>query len=142
MAMATQHEIEAEAARPMRFFPHDADAATDIKCRRLIRRLGFEGYGRWWRLCEMRAATDGHKLCVETEEDAEIIAEELRLGGHSDLIGFLSVLADVGLVHLPGDGTVYSDRMLSNAEYFGKKRTAARKGGRSKRAQGGGDQWE
>ena len=140
--MVTQHEIEAEAARPMRFFPHDSNAAQDIKCRRLLRRLGFEGYGRWWRLCEMLAAADGHRLSVETEEDAEIMAEELRLGGHAELASFLKVLADVGLVHMPGDGTVYSERMLSNAEYFGKKRTAARKGGRSKKAQGGAGQWE
>ena len=136
--MATPREIEAEAARPMAFFPHDSNASQDIKCRRLLRRLGMEGYGRWWRLCELLAATDGHKLSIETEEDAEIIAEELHLDGHSELMDYLCVLADVGLIRMPGDGYVWSERMLGNAEYFGKKRAAGRKGGSSKRLAKGG----
>lgn len=129
--MATAREIEAEAARPMKYFSHDSNAAQDIKCRRLLRRLGMEGYGRWWRLCELLAATDGHKLSIETEEDAEIIAEELHLDGQHELMDYLQVLVDVGLIHMPGDGSVWSERMLTNAEYFGKKRAAGRKGGRS-----------
>ena len=129
--MASQREIEAEAARPMKYFSHDSNASQDIKCRRLLRRLGMEGYGRWWRLCELLAATDGHKLSIETEEDAEIIAEELHLDGHQELLKFLQVLLDVGLIQMPGNGFVWSERMLTNAEYFGKKRAAGRKGGRS-----------
>lgn len=129
--MASQREIEAEAARPMKYFSHDSNASQDIKCRRLLRRLGMEGYGRWWRLCELLAATDGHKLSIETEEDAEIIAEELHLDGHQELMKFLQVLLDVGLIQMPGNGFVWSERMLTNAEYFGKKRAAGRKGGRS-----------
>ena len=129
--MATAREIEAEAARPMKYFSHDSNAAQDIKCRRLLRRLGMEGYGRWWRLCELLAATDGHKLSIESEEDAEIIAEELHLDGHQELMRYLQVLVDVGLIHMPGDGYVWSERMLINAEYFGKRRAAGRKGGRS-----------
>lgn len=129
--MATASEIEAEAARPMKYFSHDSSAAQDIKCKRLLRRLGMEGYGRWWRLCELLAATDGHKLSIETEEDAEIIAEELHLDGYQELMRYLQVLVDVGLIHMPGDGYVWSERMLTNAEYFGKKRAAGRKGGRS-----------
>ena len=131
--MATQREIEAEAARPMKYFSHDANAAQDIKCRRLLRRLGMEGYGRWWRLCEMLAATDGHKIGIETEEDAEIIAEELHLDGHRELMDYLRVLVDVGLIQMPGDGYVWSERMLTNAEYFGKLRANGKRGGRPRK---------
>lgn len=131
--MATQREIEAEAARPMKYFSHDSNAAQDIKCRRLLRRLGMEGYGRWWRLCELLAATDGHKLGIETEEDAEIIAEELHLDGHQELMSYLQVLVDVGLIHMPGDGYVWSERMLTNAEYFGKLRANGKRGGRPRK---------
>lgn len=131
--MATAREIEAEAARPMKYFSHDSNAAQDIKCRRLLRRLGMEGYGRWWRLCELLAATDGHKLGIETEEDAEIIAEELHLDGHQELMKYLQVLADVGLIRMPGDGYVWSDRMLTNAEYFGKLRANGKRGGRPRK---------
>ena len=131
--MATAREIEAEAARPMKYFSHDSNAAQDIKCRRLLRRLGMEGYGRWWRLCELLAATDGHKLGIETEEDAEIIAEELHLDGHQELMKYLQVLADVGLIRMPGDGYVWSERMLTNAEYFGKLRANGKRGGRPRK---------
>ena len=131
--MATAREIEAEAARPMKYFSHDSNAAQDIKCRRLLRRLGMEGYGRWWRLCELLAATDGHKLSIETEEDAEIIAEELHLDGQQELMRYLQVLADVGLIHMPGDGYVWSERMLTNAEYFGKLRANGKRGGRPRK---------
>lgn len=131
--MATAREIEAEAARPMKYFSHDSNAAQDIKCRRLLRRLGMEGYGRWWRLCELLAATDGHRLSIETEEDAEIIAEELHLDGHQELMRYLQVLVDVGLIHMPGDGYVWSERMLTNAEYFGKLRANGKRGGRPRK---------
>ena len=131
--MATAREIEAEAARPMKYFSHDSNAAHDIKCRRLLRRLGMEGYGRWWRLCELLAATDGHRLSIETEEDAEIIAEELHLDGHQELMRYLQVLVDVGLIHMPGDGYVWSERMLTNAEYFGKLRANGKRGGRPRK---------
>lgn len=131
--MASAREVEAEAARPMRYFSHDSNAAQDIKCRRLLRRLGMEGYGRWWRLCELLAATDGHRLGIETEEDAEIIAEELRLGGREELMEYLQVLVDVGLIHMPGDGYVWSERMLVNAEYFGKLRANGKRGGRPRK---------
>ena len=131
--MATAREIEAEAARPMKYFSHDSNAASDIKCRRLLRRLGMEGYGRWWRLCELLAATDGHKLSIETEEDAEIIAEELHLDGHQELMRYLQVLVDVGLIRMPGDGYVWSERMLTNAEYFGKLRANGKRGGRPRK---------
>jgi hypothetical protein len=132
--MGRADAIAAEAAKPMRYFSHDADAASDIKCRRLIRRLGMEGYGRWWRLCELLAASDGHVLSLRTEEDADIIAEELCLDGTAELMSFVMVLKDVGLLVLPGDGTAYSERMLANAEYFGKRRAAASKGGYAKAA--------
>jgi len=132
--VATRDEIEEEAARPMAYFSHDSDAAHDIKCRRLIRRLGMAGYGRWWRLCELLAATDGHRLSIEAEEDAELYAEELQLGGACELTDFLLTLQDVGLVELPGDGTVRSERMQRNADLFGEKRANGRLGGRPRKS--------
>ena len=132
--MASQGEVEREAARPMEWFKHDANASQDIKCKRLVRRLGMEGYGRWWRLCEMLASTNDHMLNLESAEDAEIIADELMLDGVSELMGFVQTLADVGLVMMPGDGTVYSERMLSNAATFGNNRANGRLGGRPRKS--------
>ena len=84
--MADRGEIELAAARPMAFFPHDADSARDMKCRKLIRREGMAGYGRWWRLCELMAATDGHALEIGTDEDMELYAEELGYGTAAELM--------------------------------------------------------
>ena len=132
--MASQAEIAAEAAKPMDWFKHDADAYADIKCRRLLRRLGMAGYGRWWRLCEIMASTNGHRPSVESEEDAEILAEELQLDSVSELMDYLQTLADVGLIVMPGDGTIASERMLSNATTFGTNRANGKLGGRPRKS--------
>lgn len=131
--MATAREIEEEAAKPMDWFKHDADAYADIKCRRLLRRLGMAGYGRWWRLCEIMASTNGHRPSLESEEDAEILAEELQFDTVPELMEYLRVLADVGLIDMPGDGTVSSERMLSNATTFGTNRANGKLGGRPRK---------
>ena len=131
--MATAQEIQEEAARPMAFFPHDSNSTQDIKCRRLIRREGMSGYGRWWRLCELLAATDSHRLNIETSEDAELYAEELQYDTVDEFMSFLLVLKDVGLIKMPGDGTIYSERMLRNADYFGEKRANGKRGGRPRK---------
>ena len=133
--MATEREIQAESARPMDWFKHDANAYADIKCRRLLRRLGMAGYGRWWRLCEIMASTNGHRPSIESEEDAEILAEELQLDSVHELMDFLLVLVDVGLIDMPGDGTFSSKRMLSNAMTFGNNRANGKLGGRPRKKQ-------
>lgn len=132
--MADQLDIERAAARPMAYFSHDANSAHDIKCRKLIRREGMAGYGRWWRLCELLAATDSHTLEIGTDEDMELYAEELCLDSAKALMQFLVTLSDVGLIRMPGDGTVYSERMMRNAEQFGEKRANGRMGGRPRKS--------
>ena len=117
----------------MAYFSHDANSAHDMKCRKLIRREGMAGYGRWWRLCELMAATDGHALEIGTDEDMELYAEELCLDSAKALMQFLVTLSDVGLIRMPGDGTVYSERMMRNAEQFGEKRANGRMGGRPRK---------
>lgn len=127
----TRAEVLAEAARPMAFFSHDSRAHDDIKCRRLLRRLGFEGYGRWWLLCELLASEDGHRLRADGE-DGEILADELGLDLEG-LASFVSTIADCGLVEVEGD-VIRSDRMDRNAEYFGMQRAKGKRGGRPRKA--------
>lgn len=121
--------------RPLDYFSHDSGAFHDIKCRVLVRRRGMEGYGMWWRLCELLAAADGHSLDVSDGEVREIVAEELRCDGGDSLLGFLGDLAEVGLIdpELFGKGIVASERMSRNAlsaarkRYAGMRSAAARK---------------
>jgi len=138
--MATAREIEAEAAKPMAFFPHDTNASQDMKLELLLDDYGMEGYGRWWRLCELLAATDGHRIEIGNARVAKVVARNLMFESAGDLMTFVVELADLGLIDTPGDGYISSKRMNRNAEYFGKKRAAGRKGGRTKKASGGGSQ--
>ena len=124
-------EVSELAAKPLRYFPHDADASGDPKCKRLIRRYGVAGYGRWWLLCEALASEQGHGIPLETDNDAENLAAIIDSESASDAAEFVSFLEEVGLVSCL-DGVLRSRRMDENAEAFGRRRVAGRKGGSSK----------
>lgn len=135
-------EVERLSQEPMAFFPHDANAAQDVKCQRLIYRRGWDGYGRWWKLCEYLASTKGHRVAFETEEDALILANVLGFSqGHSfdeliaidDCKSYVSELLDIGLLERDKDGFLKNSRMQNNALYFGKQRYNGRKGGRPRK---------
>lgn len=127
-----------EAAEPMEYFLHDSDAFQDLKCQRLVARLGFDGYGRWWLLCELLAGARGHAIPVKTDEDRLILSRQLGFGswvcGDDEAVArageFIAELRDIGLVELGDDGCIYSRRLHENAAQLAKKRANGRKGGR------------
>lgn len=125
-----------DARKPMDYFSHDADAASDIKCRKLLRRCGMAGYGRWWRLCELLASASGHAVFARTEEEAEMLADDLMFDDPSELADFLATLCEIGLLSGMGDGVFTSERMLENALKVGAKRAAGRMGGRPRKDAG------
>jgi hypothetical protein len=129
-------EVQDASMAPMMFFPHDADSASDFKCRRLILRLGYEGYGRWWRLCEMMASTPGHAVPCATEDDRMLLCDELRCD-EDELSALLDALADFGLVpaDVLAEGRIASERMTRNALYFGRRRVNGKRGGSAKARQ-------
>lgn len=51
------------------YFSHDANARNDVKCLRLRREMGLEGYGIFWCLIEMLREEENHKLPVTLIED-------------------------------------------------------------------------
>ena len=57
------------STKPLAFFRHDANSAEDRKIKFLLKRHGMEGYGRWWRLCEILASEQDQQLEMQTEED-------------------------------------------------------------------------
>lgn len=139
--MASREQIDA-ANESMTFFPHDANASQDEKCQRLIFRRGYEGYGRWWRMCEYLAQVKGHRIPFQTDEDALILATVLgfRLGNaFDDCIAmedcrlFITDLVDIGLLESDGDGCLINHRMFKNALYFGAQKANGRKGGRPRK---------
>ncbi|WP_165247521.1 Lin1244/Lin1753 domain-containing protein [Adlercreutzia sp. ZJ141] len=130
------------AAESMAYFPHDSNAASDIKCQRLIIRRGFAGYGRWWRLCEHLASVRGHTIPFETDEDKLILGAVLKFGNGAsfddllcieEVTDFVSELLDIGLLQTDKNGCLENPRMHANALSFGKKRAGGHKGGRPRK---------
>lgn len=126
----------------MAYFPHDSNASNDIKCQRLIRRLGWSGYGRWWRVCELLASNKGHVIPFSTEEDKLILGDVLQFGDGSnfcellcieEVTAFVDQLLSIGLLQTDENGCLENPRMHENALSFGKKRAAGRKGGRPRK---------
>lgn len=130
------------AAESMAYFPHDSNASADIKCQRLIMRNGWDGYGRWWRLCEHLAATKGHAVPFATDEDKLILGGVLGFGRSDfealmiieETSGFVHGLLDLGLLVEDENGLLFSPRMVENSLYFGRQRANGRKGGRPKKS--------
>lgn len=140
--MMVAETVHDKAQEPMAWFQHDANAAQDQKCQRLLFRYGNEGYGAWWRLCEILANTTTHSLPVETDEDWLILAEQIgmRKAGAFDEIssvddckGFIDCLLEIGLLTRDGKGRIESGRMQKNALYFGMQRANGAKGGRPRK---------
>ena len=141
--MPTKDVLDA-AAEPMAWFQHDANAAQDSKCQRLLLRLGNAGYGAYWRLCEYLAAEKGHSAAIETDEDWLILA--MRLGFNfanedqsiAECQDFIANLLEIGLVVRDGKGRIESARMQRNALFFGTQRAIGRanghKGGRPRKS--------
>ncbi len=139
--MPTKDVLDAAAA-PMAWFQHDSNAAQDQKCQRLLLRYGNEGYGAYWRLCEILANTTMHSLPVESDEDWLILAQQIgmrkpgmfdEISSVDDCKDFISSLLDIGLLVRDGKGRIESARMKKNALYFGQQRVNGAKGGRPRK---------
>ena len=135
------NSIDDLAQGSMAYFPHDSNAESDIKCQRLIMRRGYDGYGRWWRMCEHLASIKGHAVPFETQEDKLLLGITLGFGGGSyeDLMtieeveSFVNELLSIGLLTRNRNGELENSRMHENAKYFGKKKAAGHKGGRPRK---------
>lgn len=79
----------------MQWFKHDSDAAVDAKIRKLIIRHGATGYAVYFHCLELIAADiSSSKLTFELEHDAEIIADNLKIIGTSDMAG-VDIVGDI-----------------------------------------------
>lgn len=68
-------------AEYMKWFKHDSDAGNDAKLRKLRLKYGAQGYGIYWYCLELIARNvEKHNLTFELEHDAELIADDFKLG--------------------------------------------------------------
>lgn len=130
------------AADRLAYFPHDSNAANDIKCQRLLMRQGWSGYGRWWRVCELLASNKGHVIPFANSEDRLLLGKALQFGTggvfddlmcDEEVTAFVNDLLDMGLLQADENGCLENSRMHKNALSFGKKRAAGHKGGRPRK---------
>lgn len=135
-------EALAASREPMPYFKHDSNAVHDDKCIRLILRRGYDGYGRWWVLCEYLASSTGHRVPFQSEEDAQVLARTLGFCGSGvsddqiaieDCKAFIADLVDLQLLKSDGNGNLQSDRLQENAIQLGQLRANGRKGGRPRK---------
>ena len=88
----------------MRWFKHDADALTDAKIKKLIRKYGATGYAVYFHCLELIAGDISEtNITFELEHDAEIIADDLRITGDTTKSGvdyvneIVSYIVNLGL---------------------------------------------
>jgi len=83
------------------YFSHNNNARRHPKMKALIAEFGFEGYGRFWALCERIAEDSDAYLDISKKVNKLDLAGELGLDGNG-LDTFLSFLADpeIDLINL------------------------------------------
>lgn len=95
------------------YFSHDLSSCEDKKIKKLIRDMGYEGYGLFWRIVEFMHRNElqvGEEDLIEKSETEKI----------------KKILNDYNLFHKE-DGYYISDRIQRNIERQKKKKTAAQK---------------
>jgi len=116
------------------YFTHNNNARRHPKMKALIAELGFEGYGRFWALCERIAEDSDAYLDISKKVNKLDLASELGLDGNG-LDTFLSFLADpeIDLINL-ANGVITIDRITELFEETMGKRAVWRhkkKGGKN-----------
>lgn len=112
------------------YFSHDANARNDVKCLKLRRELGLEGYGIFWCIVEMLRESPDYKLGTNTIED---IAHALHMSKEK----VESVIIRYDLFRLEGD-MFYSVRLnRSMQEYNERKKKLSDSGKRGNEARWG-----
>lgn len=120
--------MEEERGKPLAYFPHDADAFEDDSLYQLWEEEGYEGYGKWWRLCELLADRKGHGYPVRGGFGRLAYDMRLEVEECERFIRRLLALHLLSEESLEGAGMVRSKRMMANDEYAAEQRAKRRLG--------------
>lgn len=85
------------------YFPHDFNARGTKKLKRLRRKHGPGGYGRYWMLLEMMRESPLYRIDLLDENTLEDVIEDLDFATEEDLRGFLKELVDLRLIEVDGN---------------------------------------
>lgn len=92
------------------YFKHDAYARHDHKCKSLINKHGWAGYGKYWAIVEMLRESSGYKMKDEPYI-WEAMAEELRCPVQ-EVRSFVNDCIDIHKLFIREDGFFYSESLL------------------------------
>ncbi len=111
------------------WFSHDSNASTNPKLLALIRKYGYEGYGRWWRVLERLRDCDEYKYDISVPFAWEVLGQDLMMEPQ-DAEAFVRDCIDYYQL-LETDGKKFwSESMLDRMEYWEKRREVLRERGR------------
>ena len=96
------------------WFSHDGNARNDVKCIKLRRELGIEGYGIFWILIEMLREQPGYKIPLSNIED---IAYDLHVSKEK----IDAVITRYGLFQIE-DEIFFSARLLRSMQQYDTKK--------------------
>ncbi len=104
------------------FFTHDNDAHTHPKMAALMVKFGYAGYGRFWALNEIIAASSGAVLDISRKINKLNLAKYLDFS-ENELDEFISFLSDedIDLINFT-DGKITTDRTQEDFNRVMKKR--------------------
>jgi len=108
------------------FFAHYSTTHNEPRMQALFAEFGFEGYGRYWTLCEKIASSSNAVLDISSRVIKLTIARALEFSG-DEFDAFISFLnaPDIKLVRLE-DGFITTDQLQEDYQKVSKKRTRDR----------------
>lgn len=123
------------SSSPIPWVKHWASNAADPCIAGLIETLGFEGYGRYWRLIELLSTAGTHELPNASERGYMRYQLGLKFGsdarGAEECTAFLEALEALDLIER-GEGGHYSVPIIEQtAQALMRNRENASKGGRT-----------
>lgn len=116
---------------PIPWVKHAADNAGNPCINQLIEFVGYEGYGRYWRLIELLLGTEAHSIPSFGEQGYKRYTLGLRFAKADDFEEFIGLLVDLDLAAVDKNGRRYIPLVDEAAFSVAKNRFNGSKGGKT-----------
>lgn len=116
-------------AKPILWVKHWANNAADPCISQLISLLGFEGYGRFWRLVELASNDPTHEIPYNGKQGYKGFVLGLQFSDSEAFEGFISTLIDLDLAFISEEGKRFISIVETAARDYGLRMVDGAKGG-------------
>lgn len=111
------------------WFSHDSNAAGSPQMVALIRKYGFEGYGRWWRLLERLRESENYRYNIGTPFAWDVLGQDMMMSA-GEAEAFVRDCVEYFQL-LQSDGQFFwCNNLNERMEYWEKRRETLRERGR------------